>query len=135
MDGSDTSPLGIGSSDGSLGKRIHTEHNISSQYIHKNKAARSHSFTYWVETRILMLCRNKPPSDACHFLLPAALPALSASAAVFIGLGADRPSGGGVWVAALAMAASHGGRIGEVVRPDDGEDEDWRTGICEVGED
>jgi hypothetical protein len=83
MDGSDTSPSGIGSTDGSLRKRIHTEHNISSQYIHKNKAAGSRSFTYWVETRILMLCRNKPPSGTHRFLLPAPLPALSASAAVF----------------------------------------------------
>jgi hypothetical protein len=39
MDGSDTSPSEIGSSVGSLRKRIRTEHNISSQYIHKNKEA------------------------------------------------------------------------------------------------
>jgi hypothetical protein len=156
MDGSDTSPSGIGSSDGSLRKRIRIEHNISSQYIHKKKAAGSRSFTYWVETRILMLSRNMPPSGTRRFLLPAPLPALFASSAVFTGLGADcpsgggvwvaspattaglgadRPSGGGVWVAAPATTASRGGRVGEVVRPDDGEGEDWRTGICEVGED
>jgi hypothetical protein len=135
MNGSDTSPSGIGSSDGSLRKRIRTEHNISSQYIHKNKAAGSCSFTYWVETRILMLCRNNAPSGARRFLLPAPLPALSASAAVFTGLGADRPSGGGVWVAAPATAASRGGRVGEVVHLDGGEGEDWMTGVCEVGED
>jgi hypothetical protein len=135
MDGSDTSPSEIGSSDGSLRKRIRIEHNISSQYIHKNKAAGSCSFTYWVETRILMLCQNRPPSGAYRFLLPAPLPALSASADVFTGLCADRPSGGGVWVAAPATAASHSGRVGEVVCPDDGEGKDWRTGVCEVGED
>jgi hypothetical protein len=118
-----------------LCKRIRAEHNISSQYIHKNKASRSRSFTYWVETRILMLCRNKPPSGARRFLLPAPLPALSASAAVFTGLGADRPSDGGVWVAAPTTAASHDGRVGEVLRLDDGEGEDWRTGVCELGED
>jgi hypothetical protein len=82
-----------------------------------------------------MLCRNKPPSGARRFLLPAPLLALSASAAVFTRLSADRPSGGGVWVAAPVMAASRGGRVGEVVCPDDGEGEDWRTGVCEVGED
>jgi hypothetical protein len=82
-----------------------------------------------------MLCRNKPPSGARHFLLPAPLPALSVSAAVFTGLAADCPSGGGVWVAAPAIAASHGGRVGEVVRSDDRKGEDWRTGVCEVGED
>jgi hypothetical protein len=136
MDGSDTSPSGIGSSDGSLCKRIRTEHNISSQYIHKKKAAGSCSFTYWVETRILMLCRNKPPSGACRFLLPAPLPTLSASAAVFTGFGADRPSGGGsVWVATPATTASRGRIVGEVVHPDDIEGEDWRTSVCEVGED
>jgi hypothetical protein len=85
--------------------------------------------------RILMLCRNKPPSDARHFLLPAPLPTLSASTPVFTGLSADRPSGGSVWVAAPATAASRDGRVGEVVRPDDGEGEDWRTNVCEVGED
>jgi hypothetical protein len=135
MDGSDTSPSGIGSSDASLRKRIHTQHNISSQYIHKNKVAGSRSFTYWVEMRILMLCLNKPPSGACHFLLPAPLPALSAFTAIFTGLGADRPSGGGIWVAAPATTASHDGRVGEVVRPDDRLGKDWRTGVCEVGED
>jgi hypothetical protein len=45
IDGLDTSPSGIGSSDGSLRKWIRREHNISSQYIHKNKAAGSRSFT------------------------------------------------------------------------------------------
>jgi hypothetical protein len=82
-----------------------------------------------------MLYRNKTPSGACHFLLPAPLPALSASAAVFTGLDADRPSGGDIWVAAPATVASRGGRVGEVVCPDDGEGKDWRTGVCEVGED
>jgi hypothetical protein len=82
-----------------------------------------------------MLYRNNPASGARRFLLPAPLPALSASTTVFTGLGADRPSGGGVWVAAPAMAASGGGRVGEVVRRDDGEGEDWQTGVCEVGED
>jgi hypothetical protein len=96
MDGSNTSPSGIGSSDASLRKRIHIEHNISSEYIHKNKATGSCSFTYWFEMQILMLCRNKPPSGAHCFPLPAPLPTLSASAAVFTGPGADRPSGGGV---------------------------------------
>jgi hypothetical protein len=83
-----------------------------------------------------MHCRNKPPSGACRFLLPAPLTALSASAAVFTGLSADRPSGGGgVWVTAPATTASRGGRVGEVVRPDDGEGDDWRTGVCGVEED